>query len=141
MIVAAALLLLLLGVVIGARGMRRLGASLRGPWRPGAAGLGFLALFGALLLLVRGELWAAAALGVAAAGGLAAARIRRRPPPPAAGMSRAEAAELLGVAPDASAAEAEAAFRRLILKLHPDQGGTAGLTARLQEARRAMAGR
>ena len=56
-------------------------------------------------------------------------------------MSRNEAAELLGVRPDASPAEAEAAFRRLILKLHPDQGGTPGLTAKLQEARRVMAGR
>lgn len=143
MILAVAFGLLLLGVLIGARGMRRLGASLRGPWRPGVAGLGFLALLGALLTLSRGEWWAAVALGFLAAGCAGAARLRRKPgdAPAAAGMSRTEAADLLGVPVDAPSAEVEAAFRRLVLKLHPDQGGTAGLTETLQQARRVLTAR
>jgi hypothetical protein len=142
--VAAVLLVLLLGVGLGARGMRRLGAAARGPWRPGVALMGVLAAAGALLTLARGQWWSAAALAFLAAGALGAARRRAAPaaaPAAAGGMSRAEAAELLGVRADATAAEADAAFRRLILKLHPDQGGTSGLAAKLQEARRAMAGR
>ena len=90
-------------------------------------------------MLARGDWWIALVLGFLAAGCLAAAR-RARPvaaAPP--GMTRAEAADLLGVSPDAAPAESEAAFRRLILRLHPDQGGTAGLSVRLQEARRVMA--
>ena len=139
MILWFALGLLLLGVLVGARGMKRLGGSLRGPWKPGVAVLGLLATFGALATLARGEWWIAAVLGFLAAGCLAAARRVPPPRPAGPGMSRTEAAELLGVARDAPSAEAEAAFRRLILKLHPDQGGTAGLSAKLQEARRVMA--
>ncbi len=137
MALLAVLALVLLGVVIGARGMRRLGASLRGPWKPGVTLLGLLSAFGALAMLARGDWWIAAVLGFLAAGCLAAAR-RVPPPASAPGMTRVEAAELLGVTPDASPKDADAAFRRLILKLHPDQGGTAGLSAKLQEARRVM---
>ncbi len=135
----AVLALVLLGVVIGARGMRRLGGSLRGPWKPGVTALALLSAFGALAMLARGDWWIAMVLGFLAAGCLAAARRARPVAVAPRGMSRAEAADLLGVSPDATRTEAEAAFRRLILKLHPDQGGTAGLSARLQEARRVMA--
>lgn len=143
MIVPLLLGALLLGGFAGARGMRRLGSSLRGPWRPGATLLGLLCAFGALATLARGEWWIALVLGCLACGCLAAAR-RRSPapgarPPAPIGMSRREAADLLGVAPSAPPVEVEAAFRRLILKLHPDQGGTAGLSAKLQEARRVLA--
>ncbi len=131
------LALVLLGVVIGAKGMRRLGGSLRGPWKPGVALLGLLSAFGALAMLARGDWWVAAVLGFLCAGCLAAAR-RVAPRAAGSGMTRSEAAGLLGIAVDASPPEAEAAFRRLILKLHPDQGGTAGLSAKLQEARRVM---
>lgn len=139
MVLLAVLALVLLGVLIGARGMRRLGGSLRGPWKPGVTLMGLLAAFGALATLARGDWWIALVLGFLSAGCLAAAR--RRPPrsaSPVLGMSRGEAAELLGVPVDAAPAQAETAFRRLILKLHPDQGGTAGLSAKLQEARRVM---
>lgn len=143
MVVAVALALVLLGVLIGARGMRRLAASVTGPWKPGVTLLGLLAAFGALATVARGAWVEAAALAFLAAGCLGVAR--RRGPRPAIQqpptMDRSEAAALLGVPPDATPAQADAAFRRLILKLHPDQGGTPGLSAKLLEARRVLAGR
>ncbi|MBB5987821.1 molecular chaperone DnaJ [Sphingobium lignivorans] len=52
-----------------------------------------------------------------------------------ADLSRAEAAELLGVTPDADRDAIIAAHRRLIARNHPDAGGSAGLAARLNAAR------
>ena len=56
-------------------------------------------------------------------------------------MSREEAAELLGVAPDAEREEILAAHRRLMQRLHPDRGGTDYLAARLNEARDRLLGK
>jgi len=53
--------------------------------------------------------------------------------PPA--LDRAEAADLLGVTPDADPAAIHAAYRRLMARNHPDAGGTAGLAARINAAR------
>ena len=50
-------------------------------------------------------------------------------------MSREEAAELLGITPDADREAILAAHRRLMQRLHPDRGGTDYLAARLNEAR------
>jgi hypothetical protein len=63
-----------------------------------------------------------------------------RPPrqPSAGGMTRAEAAAMLGVAEGAGRAEVEAAYRRLMLRVHPDVGGASGLAARLNDARAVM---
>ena len=58
-----------------------------------------------------------------------------RSPPPASCMSRAEAASMLGVSETASRGEIEAAFRRLIQRVHPDRGGAPGLAAKLNAAR------
>jgi DnaJ homolog subfamily C member 19 len=52
-----------------------------------------------------------------------------------AGMGRAEAASMLGVAETAARDEVEAAYRRLMLRVHPDTGGAAGLAAQLNAAR------
>ena len=49
--------------------------------------------------------------------------------------SMAEAREILGVGPDASREEIQAAYARLIRAVHPDAGGTSGLAARLNAAR------
>jgi hypothetical protein len=50
-------------------------------------------------------------------------------------LSHREAAELLGIAPDADRETILAAYRRLMARNHPDAGGTAGLAARLNAAR------
>jgi len=50
-------------------------------------------------------------------------------------ISRAEAADLLGVAPDADRETILAAYRRLMARNHPDAGGSAGLAARINAAR------
>lgn len=50
-------------------------------------------------------------------------------------MARVEALDILGLQEGASADEIEAAYKALIVKNHPDQGGTDWLAARLNEAR------
>jgi len=57
------------------------------------------------------------------------------PRPSRLSASRVEAAELLGVAPDADRETILAAHKRLMLKNHPDAGGSAGLAARINAAR------
>jgi hypothetical protein len=66
-----------------------------------------------------------------------------RPPkrPADAGMGRAEAASMLGVAESAGREEIEAAYRRLMLRVHPDTGGAAGLASQLNAARAVLLGR
>jgi hypothetical protein len=59
---------------------------------------------------------------------------------PRGGMTRAEAARLLGVAEDADEATIKAAHRRLMMKVHPDHGGTDELAARLNDAKRVLLG-
>ena len=54
---------------------------------------------------------------------------------PAPNMDVEEARRILGVAPQASADEIRAAHRRLVAKVHPDQGGSAELATRVNTAR------
>jgi multisubunit Na+/H+ antiporter MnhG subunit len=56
----------------------------------------------------------------------------------AADMRLADAAAMLGVAEGADRETIEAAYRRLMFRVHPDQGGAAGLAAQLNAARDAM---
>jgi hypothetical protein len=58
-----------------------------------------------------------------------------RPPRALPSMSATEARALLGVAESATAEDIRAAHRRLMLRAHPDQGGTDGLAAQLNAAR------
>jgi DnaJ-domain-containing protein 1 len=60
---------------------------------------------------------------------------------PPSGMSVAEAAAMLGVAEGAEREEIEAAYRRLMFRVHPDQGGAAGLARQLNDARAVLLGR
>ncbi|MFN8725495.1 MAG: DnaJ domain-containing protein [Rhodospirillales bacterium] len=60
--------------------------------------------------------------------------------PARGGMMRSEAARLLGVAEDADPATIKAAHRRLMMKVHPDHGGTDELAARLNDAKRVLLG-
>lgn len=50
-------------------------------------------------------------------------------------FSRAEAYQILGVTADSNHIEIEAAYKRLIAKLHPDKGGSDWIAARLNAAR------
>ena len=55
-----------------------------------------------------------------------------------AAMQPSEARALLGVGEGASADDIRAAHRRLIAKVHPDAGGSAGLATRVNAARDAL---
>jgi curved DNA-binding protein CbpA len=50
-------------------------------------------------------------------------------------MSPGEARSLLGVSADATPQEINTAWKRLMGRAHPDQGGTEGLASRLNAAR------
>ncbi len=93
-----------------------------------AAGLVFLLGFE---MLIRSELVPGAAL---MAGALLWAAWRRRPPGSDA-MPLEDARRLLGVGPDAGLDEIRAAHRRLIVRVHPDAGGSAELARRVNLAR------
>jgi hypothetical protein len=56
-------------------------------------------------------------------------------------MTKDEAYQILGLQPGASLDEVRHAHRTLIKKLHPDQGGTAYLAARVNQAREVLLGR
>ena len=62
-------------------------------------------------------------------------------PPPGGIASDEEAASILGVASGASVDEVRAAHKRLIARLHPDQGGTDFLAAQINAARDRLIGR
>jgi hypothetical protein len=56
-------------------------------------------------------------------------------------MSKDEAYQVLGLQPGASLDEVQKAYRTLMKKLHPDQGGTAYLAARVNQARETLLSR
>jgi DnaJ-domain-containing protein 1 len=58
-----------------------------------------------------------------------------RPP-----MSREEAYQVLGLSPGAPPERIQEEYRRLMKKMHPDQGGTNYLAARINEARKVLLG-
>lgn len=53
-------------------------------------------------------------------------------------MSEEEAYEILGLAPGAGPEEVRKAYHRLILKVHPDKGGSGALTALINAARQRL---
>ena len=55
-------------------------------------------------------------------------------------MTREEAYRVLGLAPGATKEEIVAEYRRLMKRVHPDQGGTTYLAAQLNEAKDCLLG-
>jgi len=110
-------------------------ARLAQPHRIARALFSAFAAAAAVVVGLRGE-WLASLALVGLSGWLISG-VRGRPlrRPAAGGMGLEEARATLGVGPEATTVEIEAAYRRLIRRAHPDQGGTAGLAAQLNAAR------
>ncbi|MET0294379.1 MAG: DnaJ domain-containing protein [Phenylobacterium sp.] len=110
----------------------------RSEWRVMSAAFSLAAFAGAAFVGTRGKWGAAIVLVVVGLWLLASARRTGLGPGPAPvkdRMSQAEARSILGVGEDATRAEIQAAYSRLIRMAHPDKGGTPGLAAQLNAAR------
>jgi len=107
----------------------------RGHWRVTATLLSAVLLAGGALAAFRSA-WLAAA-GLAGAGLYLALNSRIRPTVAVRSelISDADARAVLGVGRDATAAEIQSAWKRAMGRVHPDQGGTEGLAARVNAAR------
>lgn len=134
-------LLLVIGAAIGLFGLYKFFLS-ASPKQVGAflTAVVFLILTVALLFMaVTGRLPAAIALVVAIWPLALAYWKARQPRKPVASksakMSRAEALEILGLSEPASAETIEEAYKRLMMKVHPDQQGSDWMAAKLNEAR------
>lgn len=120
-------------VWLGRRGPIRI----RRDWRVAAGALAVVAFLGGGLAMARGAPPLGIALMVA---GIALAFTARKNATPKSqvkveepGLSEARA--ILGVSANASRAEIQAAYSRLMQRAHPDKGGTSGLAAQLNAAR------
>jgi hypothetical protein len=111
-----------------------------GHWRVTATLFSAVLLAGGTLAAFRGA-WLPAAGLIGAGLWLTLASRQRTPGPRLPGLSEAEARSILGVSADATAAEVRAAYRRVMARAHPDQGGTDGLAARVNAARDRLLGK
>lgn len=135
---------LLILVLIGAAGRKKL---LPLPtWRIGA-GVGAVVAFAFAGFFAVRNSWPGAVVAAVVGMWLAtSARMprgpqagqRRRPPLEPrkdGGMTAAEARSILGVSEDATRDEIQAAYKRLMVRVHPDNGGAPGLAVKLNAAR------
>jgi len=110
----------------------------RREWRLLSGVFGLVAFSGAAYLTLRGVWAAAIVLAVLGLWLVTTARINGPAPRAAAPperMSLSEARSILGVGPDATPDEVQAAYTRLMRMAHPDKGGTTGLATQLNAAR------
>lgn len=106
-----------------------------GHWRVSATLISSALLAGGALALFRGGWLLGGALIAAGLYLITASRVRQVVRRIDDGMTLREARETLGVPADASPAQINAAWKRLMTRAHPDQGGTQGLATRLNAAR------
>ena len=106
----------------------------RGHWRVTATLFSAVMFAGGLLALFKGS-WVLGGCLVAASLWLTVASRQRAVAPRAEGMTDGEARAILGVSADASKAQINAAWKKVMARAHPDQGGTQGLAARVNAAR------
>ena len=107
----------------------------RSEWRAAVALLALAALVGGAVFALRGG-WLPGLVLLAASVVLAV--LSRRPPRlsrEAARLSEPEARRILGVEESATPDEIQAAYVRLMRRVHPDAGGAVGLAAQLNAAR------
>jgi DnaJ-domain-containing protein 1 len=110
----------------------------RREWRLLSGAISVAAFAAAAYVGLRGGWAAAIVLAVLGLWLVTTSRINgpRAPAPPvSAEMTAKEARSILGVGPDATEAEIEEAYRRLMRMAHPDKGGTTGLASQLNAAR------
>ena len=128
--------LVLAGIVVWA--LIRLGRQTEGPrrghWRVAATLVSAALLVGGVLALTKGA-WVSGAGLVGAALWLVVASRMRTAAVKREAIGDAEARSILGVGTGASPEQVNAAWRRLMGRAHPDQGGTEGLAAKLNAAR------
>jgi hypothetical protein len=109
----------------------------RREWRLAAAAFAIAAFTGGAYAGMRGE-WPITIVLVILGLWLASTARVTRPAAaavPKSRMSADEARRILGVGPEATRADIQAAYTRLMRMAHPDAGGTAGLAAQLNAAR------
>ena len=125
-------------VGIGVWALVRLGRQTEGPrrgqWRVAATLISAAMLAGGALALSKGA-WISGGALVGAALWLTVSSRIRSIPEKRESLGDAEARSILGVGIDATPEAINAAWRRLMGRAHPDQGGTEGLAARLNAAR------
>jgi hypothetical protein len=130
-------------LVLVVAGRRDRPVRVRREWRLLTAA-GAIAAFVAAVILVFRDAWLPAiGLGVLGLSLMTSARVQapRGPAPIREAMSETEARSILGVGPEAGRQEIQAAYRRLMERVHPDKGGASGLASQLNAARDRLLGR
>jgi hypothetical protein len=123
------------------RGLAPKGSS--GAWRIVSGTVALTVFVAAAAIMIRGGWLKGLPLIALGLGLLLAARSPKpargstqgSPPATSARMSASDARAMLGVDADASREEIEAAYKRLMMRVHPDHGGASGLAAQLNAAR------
>lgn len=137
LLVVAAVAAVLLGWLRPA-GLRRLAQ-----WRVAAGFLPIGLIAAAGFAAVRGEWIVAIVLGAVAATLVVAVRWPRARPVESLNtvMSLDDARAMLGVDAEAGEAEIQAAYLRLMRRVHPDNGGASGLAVQINRARDRLLGK